>query len=86
MGESVVTDNHGISLLPLNRESKVVDKLGPELPVFPLNVSVIAVGHLDGTVLGLELTDTRPSVKPGEVVSDVGIGNVHVPFREILKS
>ena len=85
MRESVVTDDNGISLLPFNRESVVVDKLGPELPVFPLDVSVVAIGHLDRAVLRLELTDSRPSVKPREVVSDVGVGDVHVILREVLK-
>ena len=85
MRESVVTDNYGITFLPLNRESVVIDKLCPELPVFPLDVSIITVGHLDGTMLRFKLTDTRPGVKPGEVVSNVSVGNVHVIVREVFK-
>lgn len=85
VGESVVADNHGIALFPLDGETVVIHELSPELPVVPLNVGVVTVGHLDGTELRLELTNTRPGVEPGEVVSDVSVRDVHVVLREVFE-
>lgn len=85
MGESVIADYHGIALFPLDGETIVIHEFSPELPVLPLNVGVVTVGHLDGTELRLKLTDTRPGIEPGEVVSDVSVRDVHVVLREVFE-
>jgi len=85
MRESVVTDNHSITFLPLNREAEIVSKLSPEFPVIPRDVAIVSEGHLDGSVLRLKLHDTRPRIEPSEMVSDVGIRYVLVPSREVFE-
>jgi hypothetical protein len=85
MRETVVADDYRVTLLPFHGEPEVVGEFGPELPLIPGDVRVVSVGHLDGTVFGSESADTRPGIEPREMVSDVGVRDVHVILWEVLE-